>query len=105
MAAAQSGPPVQMVRLTFIYMEGCGACKAAKKPLEKFESKHKKDVVVLRHDLINHPWTHEFQVDATPTYFIEAGNGHPGVIYTGALDDKDLEKLLARAKQEMKIGG
>ncbi len=92
-----------MLRLTYIYMDGCPACKKGKPPLEKFMRKHSKELVLVSHDLLNHPWSHDWQAEATPTYFIESGNGHPGVTYVGALDEKGLEKLLAKAKEIMKV--
>lgn len=83
--------------LYYIYMDGCGACEAAKPVLAEWERKHP-GVPVVRHNLLNDKWTAEWQVKATPTYVV-AIPGHRPAMYEGALSENDISRFIEVAKK------
>jgi len=87
------------VRLYFIYMNGCGACEAAKPVLKKWEKAHP-EVQVIWVDLLTANWVHSWKPRATPTYVTEL-SGHRRVMFEGALDEQRLDQFVAKARQMM----
>lgn len=87
------------MRLYFLYMEGCGACEAAKPELEKFRrSPAARGIEIVPVDLLKAKWTYKaWSPEATPTYVVEE-IGRPRVQYVGALTKPKIEEFIRTAK-------
>ena len=82
--------------LTFVYMDGCGACETAKPELDAFKAAHP-EIAIRRLDLLAVRWPEgSWSPTATPTYLAEFGNRRP-VGYVGALKKAQIEQFLREA--------
>ena len=91
-----------MMRLYFIYMEGCPACMEAKPHLKRWEAKAK-GVQVVRVDLMNTNWVNPWQPEATPTYIAELP-GRQRVMHEGALTETQIDQFMRKAQTMMGVG-
>ena len=94
-----SAPAAPLLRLYFIYMEGCPACMEAKPHLKRWESKAR-GVQVVRVDLMSANWVNAWQPEATPTYVVEMP-GRPRVMHEGALTEAQIDQLVRKAQTMM----
>jgi hypothetical protein len=86
--------------LTFIYMDGCGACEAAKPELAAFKAAHP-EIAIRRIDLLKTPWPPgAWAPTATPTYLAEFGNRRP-VGKVGAMRKAEIEQFMRIAAPKL----
>ncbi len=90
------------MKLQYIYMQGCGACTAAKPELAKFKKAHP-EIEVTMLDTLNDKWNDTWEVQATPTYVLTFDQPHQRTRYEGALKASDIEKFIAKSKQVLGV--
>ena len=78
-----------MITLKFIYMDGCGACEAAKPHLRAWAAR-RKDIRLIMHDALKDKWTETWEIKATPTYVLSIP-GLPETMYEGSLSTNDID--------------
>jgi thiol-disulfide isomerase/thioredoxin len=85
--------------ITFIYMDGCPACDAAKPVLKKW-AKANRHVAVKWHNALKDKWNAEWQIAATPTYVL-AIPGFRETMYEGAMSENDITRFIEISKQSV----